>query len=511
MQGEGSGLVFVGDAAFVRGARPDVQAAFPSLPNSDRAGWGYMLLSNMLPNRGSISVTISAYAVDHAGLRTLLGSRRIIAANGASLAPFGTIDTPGQGQTVSGVIANFGWALTPAHTSIPTDGSTIDVYIDNIFVGHPTYGLFRAGHRDAFSRSCKLQRCGRPFLDRHDAVEQRASHDQLGRARQRRPVERASAAATSACRTDPDAMTNPESRTFSRRSLVGLTTLGAFARAATADAQIRQPPMPTRPLALPEAELKLVRRVTNGVTPADLAEVQGMGYSAYLGAQLQPTLLDDTMCNDRLTVYTSLALPPQHLYTLDSTTVQRELIEATIVRAIYSRRQLLERIVEFWNDHFNTNINTVGILRILYDRDTIRPNALGSFGELLRATAGAPAMLQYLNNAQSTRTAPNQNYARELMELHTLGVDGGYTQQDVMEVARCFTGWRYNGNTGDARAGTFFYDSTRHDNNAKLVLGNTIPAGGGMNDGILVLRILAGTSQYRDLHLDQTAALAPAL
>ena len=100
-----------------------------------------MLLSNMLPNRGSISVTISAYAVDHAGLRTLLGSRRIIAANGASLAPFGTIDTPGQGQTVSGVIPNFGWALTPAHTSIPTDGSTIDVYIDNIFVGHPTYGL----------------------------------------------------------------------------------------------------------------------------------------------------------------------------------------------------------------------------------------------------------------------------------------------------------------------------------------------------------------------------------
>jgi len=141
--GEGSAPVFVGDASFVRGARPDVQAAFPSLPNSDRAGWGYMLLSNMLPNRGSISVTISAYAVDHAGLRTLLGTRRIIAANGASLAPFGTIDTPGQGETVSGVIPNFGWALTPAHTSIPIDGSTIDVYIDNMFVGHPTYNLYR--------------------------------------------------------------------------------------------------------------------------------------------------------------------------------------------------------------------------------------------------------------------------------------------------------------------------------------------------------------------------------
>ena len=287
-------------------------------------------------------------------------------------------------------------------------------------------------------------------------------------------------------------MTNRESsRLLSRRSLVGLGTLGALARAANAEGQVRQPPMPTRPLALPEAELKLIRRVTNGVTPADLSEVQGMGYTAYLGAQLQPAMLDDTGCNNRLNVYTSLSQPPQHLYTLDSTTVQRELIEATIVRAIYSRRQLFERMVEFWNDHFNTNINTVGILRVLYDRDTIRPYALGNFGELLRATAGAPAMLQYLNNAQSTRTAPNQNYARELMELHTLGVDGGYTQQDVMEVARCFTGWRYNGNTGDARAGTFFYDSTRHDNNAKLVLGHSIAAGGGMNDGVTVLQILA--------------------
>ncbi|HVJ26953.1 MAG TPA: hypothetical protein VM493_05395 [Vicinamibacterales bacterium] len=142
--GEGPGLVFVGNASFVRGARPDVQAAYPSLPNSDAAGWGYMLLSNMLPNRGSVTVTLSVYAVDHAGLRTLLGTRRIIAANAASLAPFGTIDTPGQGQTVSGVIANFGWALTPAHTSIPIDGSTIDVYVDNIFMGHPTYGLYRA-------------------------------------------------------------------------------------------------------------------------------------------------------------------------------------------------------------------------------------------------------------------------------------------------------------------------------------------------------------------------------
>jgi hypothetical protein len=139
--GEGPGLVFVGNASFVRGARPDVQALYPSLPNSDTAGWGYMLLSNMLPNSGSVTVTLSAYAVDHGGLRTLLGTRRIIAANGSSRAPFGTIDTPGQGQTVSGVISNFGWALTPAHTSIPANG--IEVYVDDIFMGHAQYGLYR--------------------------------------------------------------------------------------------------------------------------------------------------------------------------------------------------------------------------------------------------------------------------------------------------------------------------------------------------------------------------------
>ncbi len=188
--GEGSGLVFVGDAAFVRGARPDVQAAFPSLPNSDRAGWGYMLLSNMLPNRGSISVTISAYAVDHAGLRTLLGSRRIIAANGASLAPFGTIDTPGQGQTVSGVIAEL--RLGPdAGAHVDSHRRQHDRRLYRQHLRGPSHlRALPPGHRDALSRSCKLQRCGRPFLDRHDAVEQRASHDQLGRARQRRPVER---------------------------------------------------------------------------------------------------------------------------------------------------------------------------------------------------------------------------------------------------------------------------------------------------------------------------------
>jgi uncharacterized protein (DUF1800 family) len=103
-------------------------------------------------------------------------------------------------------------------------------------------------------------------------------------------------------------------------------------------------------------------------------------------------------------------------------------------------------------------------------------------------------MLVYLNNTQSDgrpgRT-PNQNYAREVMELHTLGVNGGYTQTDVVEVARCFTGWRARGNTGDPTAGQFFYDPNRHDNGSKIVLGVPIAAGGGFNDGLNVLMILA--------------------
>src|SRR5206468_202505 len=115
-----------------------------------------------------------------------------------------------------------------------------------------------------------------------------------------------------------------------------------------------------------------------------------------------------------------------------------------------------------------------------------------TFKEMLYASASSPAMLIYLNGSQNTKSAPNQNYAREVMELHTLGVDGGYTQQDVIEVARCFTGWRNNGNTGDARAGTFFFDANRHDTSSKLVLGVPIAAGGGVNDGYKVLDILNG-------------------
>ncbi len=180
-----------------------------------------------------------------------------------------------------------------------------------------------------------------------------------------------------------------------------------------------------------------------------------------------------------------------------------DLAEGKLYRAILSNRQLEEELVDFWFNHFNVNFDK-GADRFLvptYERDAIRPHVLGKFRDLLEATATSPAMMFYLDNWQSVapdrvrqnaraRRGLNENYARELMELHTLGVDGGYTQKDVTEVARCFTGWTIrNPNQG----GDFFYNDRVHDKGEKVVLGVTIPAGGGRDDGEKVLDILANS------------------
>ena len=223
-----------------------------------------------------------------------------------------------------------------------------------------------------------------------------------------------------------------------------------------------------------------------------------------------------------------------------------ELQMSRILRAVYSERQLQEVMVDFWTNHFNVFANKGADRWLLtsYDRDTIRPHTLGKFADLLRATAESPAMLFYLDNFQSVspnapqqrrpmqtlnpvrdlmrmsnnpqqqrpqqqqRRGINENYARELMELHTLGVDGGYTQKDVQEVARCFTGWTIFAPRGagvaaqaitDGRrvdmlrenAGKFYFNPRVHDDGEKVVLGHKIPAGGGVKDGLMVLDILA--------------------
>jgi len=196
--------------------------------------------------------------------------------------------------------------------------------------------------------------------------------------------------------------------------------------------------------------------------------------------------------------------------------VASDLTEAKLLRAIYSNHQLEELLVDFWFNHFNVFLNK-GADRYLmpaYEREAIRPHVFGKFYDLLLATAQSPAMLFYLDNWQSVAPAAvppranqknkrglNENYGRELLELHTLGVDGGYTQKDVIEVARCFTGWTI---ANPRKGGGFEYNDKVHDKGLKIVLGHVIPAGGGMNDGLEVLQILAhhpSTAHFISLQL----------
>jgi uncharacterized protein (DUF1800 family) len=183
--------------------------------------------------------------------------------------------------------------------------------------------------------------------------------------------------------------------------------------------------------------------------------------------------------------------------------VNGELVEHKLYRAVYSNRQLEEVLVDFWMNHFNV-FNGKGQERVLltsFERDAIRPYVLGRFKDMLLATARHPAMLFYLDNwqsqapredipmpAQVRRPGLNENYGRELLELHTLGVDGGYTQADVTAVARAFTGWTIY---DLQKLAEFQFNPASHDRKEKIVLGRTIPAMGGERDGLEVLDILA--------------------
>ncbi len=266
-------------------------------------------------------------------------------------------------------------------------------------------------------------------------------------------------------------------------------------RPVTGDPGTTVPPVPGPPAADLEAwgtpEIRLARRITMGLTPDEAALARSKGFKGYLDYHLNPSAIDDSAVESFVaTTYPQMAMQGTDLYLLDSNLVQRQLQEATLFRAAFSRRQLYERMVEFWSDHFNVAIPEVNYLKTLDDREVIRKNALGSFPDLLRASAHSAAMLVYLNNNTSRFPKVNENYARELMELHTLGVDGGYTQTDVAEVARCLSGWTIKGR------GDFNFDPTGHDFGAKTFLGNTIPAApgsgaAGVADGDKVLNVLA--------------------
>lgn len=236
--------------------------------------------------------------------------------------------------------------------------------------------------------------------------------------------------------------------------------------------------------------LHLLHRTTWGPRPDDVAYARSLGYEAWLDEQLQPEQIDDSHLEARLQKLPILSMDRHTLYSLEDSEYRctQAAVAGMITRAVYGRRQLFERIVEFWADHFNVSgEDDVAIENIIYQRDVIRRHALGKFRDLLYAVAKSPAMLIYLDNYVNYASAPNENYARELLELHTLGVDGGYSEQDVKETARALTGWTVHPRT---RTG-FWFDAGEHDDGPKSVLGRALPGGRGIEDGLHVLHIVA--------------------
>ncbi len=326
---------------------------------------------------------------------------------------------------------------------------------------------------------------------------------------------------------------------------------------------------------------QMLNRLSFGARASDIAEVERTGASAWFERQLHPERIADPIADSVLglleitnktafELYADHPQPNEYGYpagkepdtaeirrrakgdsitpALDAMTLRAEIDEATVlmkelprlgpmrqaairelgpsilIRAVASKRQLLEVMTGFWENHFSVSVDKSPnpFALVEYDR-TIRAHALGKFRDLLGAVAKSPEMLYYLDNFQSVvdsvhpnpiewrleerrrqhppmgdtllahtvkrrRVGLNENYARELMELHTLGVDGGYTQKDVQEVARCLTGW---GVDNILVSPAFAFHADQHDAGEKLVLGVRIPGGRGMEDGEQVLDILA--------------------
>jgi len=285
---------------------------------------------------------------------------------------------------------------------------------------------------------------------------------------------------------------------LNRREFLRLAALLAAGGSVAGCASVyeRLAPEPERltswPVAEPSGFLQL-NRVTFGPRTEERARTKEIGIQAWIEEQLSPESIDDTGADLRLRRFSTLDMRADDLAevsdklfdNVDRYTVPDQLRRATIVRQVYSRRQLFEVMAEFWTDHFNISVEKGDcfFLKTVDDRDVIRKHAMGNFGDLLRASAHSPAMLVYLDNQSNRKGSPNENYARELMELHTLGVNAGYTQADVMELARCLTGWTVKKHFW---RGGFTFDGKIHDGRSKEVLGLRIaPAGEAEADQII--------------------------
>lgn len=294
----------------------------------------------------------------------------------------------------------------------------------------------------------------------------------------------------------------------------------------------RRPSSKTLPTP-PAAAVIALNRLAFGPRPGDVAQFNNLGgtdearLTAYIDQQINPSSINDSACDARLSAagYTTLnksqaqlwqdhvvSDPPWQVRTQPLQEIER----AAFLRAVHSRRQLLEVLADFWHNHFNVYAWEYWIapLWVHWDRDVIRANALGNFRQMLQGVATSPEMLYYLDNYTSTNAGPNENFARELIELHTLGAENylgvmmqddvptdgdgrpvGYVDEDVFEATRCLTGW-----TIDFDTGLFEYRDDWHDRFQKHVLGDHYPSDQPpMEDGQDLLDALAshpGTGRY---------------
>lgn len=252
------------------------------------------------------------------------------------------------------------------------------------------------------------------------------------------------------------------------------------------------------------AAFHALNRLSYGPGPGEVQRVLDEGLEAWILKQVHPPDSDPDL-DSRLRSLPSIGYSTQQilaLYGADNRNIGpiiNDFYTAKLIRSVHAQNQLQEVMVDFWFNHFNVNIND-GFVRysiMSYERDAIRPHVFGKFRSLLGATAQHPAMLYYLDNYLSTVSRVvngrliqglNENYGRELLELHTVGVDAGYTQEHVFDAARCFTGW---GIDNQGTSGQFLYRQQNHDTGAKSVFGLSVPAGGQKTDGDRLLDYLA--------------------
>ena len=330
---------------------------------------------------------------------------------------------------------------------------------------------------------------------------------------------------------------------------IGISAQSAGAKNPPKTAGVRSD---VRELPADQQIIQALNRLTFGSRPGDALKVRAIGLDAWIDQQLHPERINDSAIeqfvsrypainqdqNDLLRQYAQqqrqrrearreMADTARAMSGSDSVAMRRQLQQqfnltrqvvtqlqsSRVARAVASERQLQEVMTDFWENHFSIYAQKGGpepYYLTDFDQNVIRPRALGKFRDLLEAVAQSPAMLFYLDNARSMaestrptlarqgmrprqqqqrqRPGLNENYGRELLELHTLGVDGGYTQQDVLNVARAFTGWTIN---QPAQGGGFVFRPQVHDAGEKIVLGHKLPAGRGMEDARDVLDILA--------------------